>query len=306
MVTLRQLQVIENDVKVIRKGNLACPGCQLNLSMRHALAALEKKAIVVVPACCTSVIQGLGDGYGLNVPIFNCAFASAASVASGIARMMKRRDPDVTVVCWAGDGGTADIGLATVSGAAERDEDIIYIMYDNEGYQNTGAQKSGSTPRGAKTTTTVTGKPRRKKSVAKMMIANDVSYVATATAAYPQDLFDKVARAATEFRGHFRFIQIFSGCPPGWDADSRYMVELGKLAVSTGYWSLYEYANGIFTLSKNSQRYRDPSRRKPIEEYLKLQGRFRNMTPELIEGLKKDIEDEWQWVELMLEKSARQ
>ncbi len=306
MVTLRQLQVIENETKVIRKGNLACPGCQLNLSMRHALAALENKAIVVVPACCTSVIQGLGDGYGLNIPIFNCAFASAAAVASGIARVMKRKDPDVTVVCWAGDGGTADIGLATLSGAAERDENIIYIMYDNEGYQNTGAQKSGSTPRGAKTTTTVTGKTRRKKSVARMMIANDVPYVATATAAYPQDLFDKIARAATEFKGHFRFIQIYSPCPPGWDVDSRYSVELAKLAVSTGYWPLYEYANGTFSLSKNSRRFRDPSRRKPIEEYIKLQGRFKVATPELVEGLKHDIEEEWSWIELMLAMSNNQ
>ncbi len=294
MVKLKVLIEKEKLAKAVKKGNLACPGCNLNLAFRHAMAALENNAIIVVPACCTSVIQGFGHGYGLNIPIFNCAFASSAAVASGMARMMKRRDPNVNIVVWAGDGGTADIGFATLSGAAERDEDIIYVMYDNEGYQNTGAQKSGSTPRGAKTTTTVTGKRSPKKSVAKMMVAQGVPYVATASAVYPLDLYDKIYRAAHEFKGHFRFIQIHTPCPPGWQVQTQDVVKVGKLSVETGYWILYEAVHGKVTISSKSRRYQDPAKRAPIEEWMKYQGRFKNITPELVKQLEEDIQFEWE------------
>ncbi len=295
MVNSKQLVKLEMGAKAIEKGNLACPGCQLNLAFKHSLSALKNNAIVVVPACCTSVIQGAGQGYGMHVPIFNTAFASAPSVASGIARKLKLDGSDTTVVVWAGDGGTADIGFASLSGAAERNENILYIMYDNQGYQNTGNQKSGATPKGAKTSTTPYGKSNRRKDIARIMIAQEVPYVATANAAYPEDLYEKITRAANEFKGNFRFIQIFSPCPPGWTVDTRDIVEVGKLANSTGFWPMYEAVNGKVILSKRSARFMDPEKRTPVEEFLKIQGRFTD-DPQVIKAVEDEINDIWEWL----------
>ncbi|MFV2015806.1 MAG: thiamine pyrophosphate-dependent enzyme, partial [Candidatus Heimdallarchaeota archaeon] len=273
MVKTKELVQIELDMKAIEKGNLACPGCQLNLAFKHSLTALKNNAIAVVPACCTSVIQGAGQGYGMHVPIFNVAFAAAPPVASGIARKMKIEGKDTQVVVWAGDGGTSDIGFASLSGAAEREENILYIMYNNAGYQNTGNQKSGASQRGAKTSTTKTGKTSRPKNVARMMFAQGVPYVATANASYPQDLFDKITRAANEFKGHFRYIEIYSPCPPGWVIDTKDSVKVGKLATETGMWPLWEAVNDKITLSRIGRRFNNVEKRKPVDEYFAIQGR---------------------------------
>lgn len=301
MVKTKELIELETKVKAIEMGNLACPGCQLNLAFKHSLSALNNNAIVVVPACCTSVIQGTGDGYGMNVPIFNTAFASAPPVASAISRKMKLDGKDTQVVVWAGDGGTTDIGFAALSGAAERDENIIYIMYNNQQYANTGNQKSGATPRAAKTTTTSTGKTSRHKDVARMMLAQDVKYVATANAAYPRDLFDKITRAATEFKGHFRYIQIYSPCPPGWTVDTRDIVEVGKLANDTGIWPSWEAVDGEMKLSKISKRVRNPEKRRGLERFFELQGRFRGVDQELLDLFQDDVNNTWKWMERFLD-----
>ena len=299
MVKLKELIQIEAQYVGNMKGNLACAGCGLNLALRHALAALDQHALLVVPACCTSVIQGFGEGYGINAPVFNTAFAASPAVASGFARVYKKKDPSVQVVVWAGDGGTADIGLATLSGAAERDEDIIYVMYNNEAYQNTGDQKSGATPPGAVTTTS-SGEKRPRKSVSRLMITHGVRYVATANTAYPLDLYDKMKRAYEEFRGHFRFIEIYAPCPAGWNVDPRYTAKVGKLAVETGYWPLYEAVDGKITLSRQGRRFIDPEKRKPLEDWLKLQGRFKKIKPEFLEALQYDIDRSWDFVKKYL------
>lgn len=296
MVKTKELVELESNVRPIEKGNLACPGCQLNLVFKHSLAAVNNNAIVVIPACCTSVIQGAGQGFGMNVPIFNVAFAAAPPVASGIARKLKIEGKDTQVIVWAGDGGTSDIGFASLSGAAERDEDIIYIMYNNAGYQNTGNQKSGVTPRGAKTTTTKMGNTSRPKSVARIMLAQGVSYVATANAGYPQDLYDKISKAATEFKGHFRYIEIYSPCPPGWNIDTKDTVEVAKLANETGMWILWEAINGKLELSRPGRRFVDKEKRAPVEEFFKLQGRFSGVSKELLQLATEDIDYEWEWV----------
>jgi pyruvate ferredoxin oxidoreductase beta subunit len=301
MVKTKELVELETNMKAIEKGNMACPGCQLNLAFKHSFTALGNNAIAVVPACCTSVIQGAGQGYGMHVPIFNVAFAAAPAVASGISRKMKIDGKDTQVVVWAGDGGTSDIGFASLSGAAERDEDIMYIMYNNAGYQNTGNQKSGASPRGVKTTTTKTGKTSRPKSVARMMIAQGVKYVATANTAYPQDLFDKISRAAKEFKGHFRYIEIFSPCPPGWEIDTKDTVSVAKLATETGMWALWEAVDSKIELSRIGRRFANPEKRKPVEKYFALQGRYKGVEPSLLQMAIEDIEYEWAWVNKFIE-----
>jgi len=275
---------------VLLRGNFACAGCGLSIAYRTVISALERP-IVVIPACCASVIQSLHPNVTYNVPTLNIAFAAHASAASGISRAKKKRNENATTVVWSGDGGTYDIGLATWSGAAERNENILHCCYDNGFYSNTGAQRSGATPRGAVTTTTPIGKQEKRKSVTRIMAAHDIPYIATASIGYLRDLYTK-AKKANQIQG-YRFILIDAPCPTGWNSDPAITPELGELAVKTGYFPLYEIENGKLTFSKRGEKYRDPNNRVPIEEYLKRQGRFKSMSPQQIYALKSDIQYEW-------------
>jgi len=278
-------------------GTTACPGCGSTLALRYVLKALGKDTILVIPACCASVYQAIYPKSAINVIIYNVAFASAAAVASGIRQALDFRGyEDVNVVVWGGDGGIVDIGFATVSGAAERNENIFVICYDNEAYMNTGIQRSGSTPPGARTTTTPLGKiVGFKKPMPFLMLLHGIPYVATGNVAYPLDLYEKVKRAK-DIKG-FKYIHIFSPCPPGWRYDDSKTVEVGKLAVETGYWILWEgrNVNGRIDikLSPPSRPYLDPAKRKPIEEFLKYQGRFRGFTEESVKRLREWIDFQW-------------
>jgi len=290
--------------ELILKGHSACQGCGSVLSLRYVLKALGRDTILVIPASCSSVYQGLYPKVAFKVHTFNTAFASAAAVASGIKHgLIMKGSPNTNVVVWGGDGGLTDIGFATVSGAAERNEDIIVIEYDNEAYMNTGIQRSGSTPMGARTTTTHLGKFEPKKSISLIALMHNVPYVATANPAYPFDLYNKVKKAKG-IKG-FKLIHIFSPCPPGWRYDDSKTIEIGKLAVETGYWILWEAFNEDgkikLEISPPSRPYLNPERRKPIEEFLKMQGRFRGMTPEMIEALKKWIDNQWDLIKKFMD-----
>ena len=285
-----KIKEIMDRPEVLLRGNFACAGCGLSIAYRTAISALDRP-IVVIPACCASVIQSLHPRVTYNVPTLNIAFAAHAAAASGISRAKKRRGEKVTTVVWSGDGGTYDIGVATWSGAAERNEDVIHFCYDNGFYSNTGAQRSGATPRGAVTTTTPVGKREKRKSVTRIMAAHDIPYIATASIGYPRDLYTK-AKKAGNIEG-YRFILIDAPCPTGWNSDPAITPELGKLSVQTGYFPLYEIEDGKLTFSRRGAKYRDPENRKPVEEYLEKQGRFKKMTPQQVEELKKDLEFEW-------------
>jgi pyruvate ferredoxin oxidoreductase beta subunit len=276
--------------EVLLRGNFACAGCGLSIAYKTAISAL-KRPIVVIPACCSSVIQSLHPNVTYTVPTLNIAFAAHASAASGIARAKKMRGEETTTVVWSGDGGTYDIGLATWSGAAERNENIIHICYDNGFYSNTGAQRSSATPRGAVTTTTPGGKREKRKSVARIMAAHDIPYIATASIGYPRDLYTKVKKASL-IEG-YRFILIDAPCPTGWNSDPAITPELGELSVKTGYFPLYEIEEGKLTFSKRSIRYKEPSNRLPLENYLEKQGRFKSMTSDMIKLLTDDLQYEW-------------
>jgi len=287
----------------IMSGNASCPGCGAALALRHVLKALGKRTVLVIPACCTSVIQGLYPRSGIGVPVLNMAFEATGAAASGVVAALKAKGKDdITVVGWAGDGGTADIGIQALSGAAERKTDFIYICYDNEAYMNTGIQRSGATPYGALTTTTpVLGKKEHKKDMPMIMAAHKIPYVATATSGYPKDLYEKVKRAK-ELKGEgTKYLHILSPCPPGWRYVSKLTVKISKLAVETGLWILYEIDRGKFKLSGPSKRLLDPSKRKPVEEYLKLQGRFRGLSDEDIREIQRWVDENWKNIEKMME-----
>jgi len=273
-------------------GHMACPGCGAALLLRHVLKALGPNTYLVIPASCTSVIAGPHPRSAFRVPVLHIAFAASAAAASGMVEALLQRGEKANVVVWAGDGGTADIGLQALSGAAERGHNIIYICYDNEAYMNTGIQRSGSTPHKAWTTTTPGGNPGFKKDVPAIMASHRVPYVATISPAYPNDLYSKVRKAAS-IEGGLKYLHALAPCPPGWRYDPRLTVEIARLAVETGLWVLYEIERGVFRLTGPSANLLDKSRRKPVAEYLKLQGRFAHLTPQDVEEIQRIVDEYW-------------
>ncbi|MCE4625362.1 MAG: 3-methyl-2-oxobutanoate dehydrogenase subunit beta [Desulfurococcales archaeon] len=295
VVNIRKLP----DRYYIMPGNAACPGCPETMGLRYIKMALGDNVVLVIPAGCSSVIQGIAPRSGINFPILNIVFAAAASAASGLKAAFEAQGKDVHVVVWAGDGGTGDIGFQALSGAAERDEDIIYICVDNEAYMNTGIQRSSLTPYGAWTTTTWTGKKEHKKNIPYILISHGVKYVATASVGYPTDFIEKLQRAA-KIRG-FRYIHLLAPCPIGWRFDPGLTAKVAQLAVQTGLFPLYEYINGVFRLSPIAKKYKDPKKRKPVIEYLKLQGRYKHLLnkPDEVKKIEEYIENLWHLIDAL-------
>ncbi|OGN92148.1 MAG: 2-ketoisovalerate ferredoxin oxidoreductase [Chloroflexi bacterium RBG_13_48_17] len=289
------------ETEYILPGNRTCLGCGLSIAYRHILKALDGQVIVTVPASCLTVLHGMYPITAVNVPCVNTPFASTGASATGLAAGLRATGrKGITVLAIAGDGGTHDIGIQSLSGAAERQEDFIYICYDNEGYMNTGNQRSGSTPLGAITgTTPVLGKRQNPKDIAAIMEAHCLPYIATANASYPLDLYEK-ARKAKGIKGT-RFIHVFAPCPPGWQFPYSDTVKIGRLAVETGLFVLYEVKDGIFHLTSASESLARKGNLKPVREYLAEQGRFKNLTEEQISQLQDWVNVRWQ---CYLERSA--
>ncbi len=269
-------------------GHIGCPGCGASLSIRYALQALGKKTMVVIPACCWATVAGFFPSTSLKVPILHTVFATAAVTAAGVKKgLVARGIEDVQVMAWAGDGGTFDIGLQSLSGSAERNDDFIYVCYDNEAYMNTGIQRSSATPFLSWTTTTPSGafKETPKKDIMEIMAAHRIPYAATASPAYPEDFLNKM-RKAKSIRG-LRFIHILSSCPPGWKFPSENSLKISRLAVETKIFPLYEIENGRrYTLTHEPKGL-------PVGEYLKLQGRFGHLAPEQLRAIQENVDEEW-------------
>lgn len=276
----------------VHPGNRACSGCGLSIVYRMGLKALGKNTILVVPPSCLTVLQGLYPVASTKLPCVNVTFASTGAAATGVRAAMKALGKDdVNVVAWAGDGGTSDIGIQALSGACERGEEIIYICYDNEAYMNTGVQRSGTTPQGVLTTTTpIKGKLQVKKDVPAIIAAHGIPYVATASAAFPLDLYDKVKKATT-ISGP-KYIHVHTPCPPGWGFESRFTIKVGKLAVETGLFDLYEIENGAFRLTGPSERLLGKERR-PVTDYFATQSRFKSLDAEAVRKIQQQVDAKW-------------
>jgi len=278
--------------ELMDSGHLACPGCGAPIAMRLVLKELGPKTIVCLPACCWSIIAGPWPQSSLGVPLFHTAFETGAALASGVrAALDVQGDTETTVLVWAGDGGTFDIGIQALSGAAERNENIIYCCYDNEAYMNTGIQRSSSTPWGAWTTTTPAGHPENhpKKDMLAILAAHHIPYVATASVAYPVDLLDKV-RKAKAIRGT-RFLHILSPCPPGWKCADEDSIHLARAAVQNRIFPLVEVEGGErwrFTVDHAGD---------PVEAYLRKQGRFRHLDDAAVERIQSDVDARWAMLE---------
>ncbi|HOJ92738.1 MAG TPA: thiamine pyrophosphate-dependent enzyme [Dictyoglomaceae bacterium] len=282
-------------------GHRLCAGCGASIIVRMVLNAIDEPVVVANATGCLEVATTIFPFTAWNVPWIHSAFENAAATISGVEaayRALKRKgevDRDIRFVSFSGDGGTYDIGIQSLSGAIERGHRAVYICYNNEAYMNTGIQRSGATPRGAFTTTSpvgdvIPGKPQRRKNLTEMMVANGAKYVAQASPSHWRDLMEKVKKAvATDGPA---FLNIYSTCPRGWRTPDNSAISIAKLAVETGVWPLYEVEDGKYKIN-----YKPAKGFKPVEEFLKVQGRFSHLLkPEnanILEEFKKDVQDEW-------------
>lgn len=277
------------DIELLAPGHRGCAGCGAAIGVRLALKVLGKNTVAVSATGCLDVMTSPFPETAWEIPWIHVAFENAGAVASGVERTLKSQGKeDVNIIAFGGDGGTADIGLQSLSGAAERGHNFTYVCYDNEAYMNTGIQRSGLTPFGASTTTTPAGsqsfgEDKPKKNMALIMAAHGIPYVATASIAYPEDYMKKIKKAA-EIDGP-AYIHLHQPCTTGWGYPSEKTIEMGRLAVESGSWILYEIVDGEFQVT-----YR-PVNKKPVKEYLSAQKRFRHLTDEEIEIIQKSIDE---------------
>ncbi len=277
--------------RLLRPGNTNCAGCGMSIGLQWLDEALgDELPVLVIPSCCGIVTAGAFPTSGYGVPTVATTFASSPAVATGLSAVSRMNDIDNPVICWAGDGGTYDIDMATLSAAAERNEDIIYICYDNEIYGNTGGQRSGATPVGTVTTTTPQGKPERKKDIMAIMAAHRIPYAATLSIGHREDFIRKVQRARAS--SGFRFLLMLSPCPTGWKSEPDQSTELVELAVRSGLFPLYEIFDGC--------RYHINQRpdHTSVQPYLDQQHRFRQLCGDS-RSLQAHIDAQWQYLEGM-------
>lgn len=290
-------------------GHRACAGCASATVLRLIMKATRGPTIVTEATGCMEVASTIYPYTSWAAPWLHTAFETAGANASGIEAALKIlkkkgriKNEQVDVVAFAGDGGTYDIGIQALSGAVERGHDFLFVLYDNEAYMNTGIQRSGGTPYGASTTTSqagkaVPGKLEQKKPIADIMVAHDMPYVATASPYYWRDLITK-ARKGIEVNGP-AFLHVFAPCPRGWRSDPSKSIELSRLAVETCVFPLWEAVNGEYQLSTPSKVMAlAPQKKKPVREYLQVQGRFRHLfTPQnekMIDEIQRRTDEKWQ------------
>jgi 2-oxoisovalerate ferredoxin oxidoreductase beta subunit len=272
-------------------GHAACPGCAPALAMRLLLKGLGPRTVVSIPACCWTVIATPYPTTALHTAVLDNAIEATGASISGLRAAVDALGlKDVTVVGFAGDGGTADIGLQSMSGMLERRTNAIYVMYDNEAYMNTGVQRSGATPWGAWTTTTpvagdARGKPEAKKDVMGIVLAHRPAYAATLNPSFPED-FERKVEHARALSGP-RFLHVFAPCPPGWKFDSAETIALGRLATDTGVFPLYEVEEGHLRVTRKINRL------KPVVEYLRAQGRFRHFSDADVAAVQVQVQTGW-------------
>jgi pyruvate ferredoxin oxidoreductase beta subunit len=272
-------------------GHKACAGCGGSLAVRLIMKVLGERTFTVVPAGCISAVSFMYPQLCFTNNALISTFAGTASMMSGIAAGARALGlKDFHVLGIAGDGATADIGLQALSGAIDRSDKMIFVCYDNEAYMNTGVQKSGLTPLGAKTTTTPAGKnirgsKTRKKNMFEIVAANGIDYAATASVGYIHDFLNKINKA--KFVDGTSYIHVFAPCPTGWGTPTDVAIDLGKEVVDCGLWFLAEYENGEFLLNRNPREFTS------VRDYLSKQGRFRHLLDDDIEQIIRDRDRKW-------------
>jgi pyruvate/2-oxoacid:ferredoxin oxidoreductase beta subunit len=279
-------------------GLSSCPGCPLELALRLLGRILGSQDLVMTgtPSCSNPVMTGQNVGAWHKLTAYCTLMTGAAANATGLSRQYRRSGQDATVVCFNGDGCAADIGFQSLSGAAERGENFIYVCYDNEGYMNTGVQRSSTTPIGAKTTTTPVGPKRRGKSTRRknlplLMAMHRVPYAATATLSHLEDFAKKLLKAKEKKNEGLAYVHLFAPCPTGWGVPTHQTIEVCRNAVRTHYFPLWEAEEGIFTLTHQVNK------PKPITEYTKLIKKFRHLKEDELERIQKEVDYEYAFLQ---------
>ena len=287
---------------VLRPGNSNCGGCGMSISLAMLRRAVRELPIqMAIPACCGIVAPGQYPYSAFGAPVAATTFAAAAAVATGLAQVATWNDEATRVIAFAGDGGTYDIGMATVSAAAERNEDVLYICYDNEIYGNTGGQRSSATPLGATTTTTPRGKLLQKKDILSILAAHRIPYAASLSVAHAEDMVRKL-RFALEMKG-FRFVHILSPCPIGWKSEAAEGIQLVRLAIKSGLFPVYEVFDGN-KVKISLEPDTDPAKRaEALKEHFSHQGRFSKNEVDL-DMVQEAIAANWKLLRLRAQASA--
>ncbi len=272
-------------------GISTCLGCNSELLLRHTLRRMGPDTIVASPPGCLAGVGLVGHNgmTGCKIPSFHPLLTNTASMLAGAKRYYNRIGRDVTMLAMAGDGGSADVGFQSLSGAAERGEQMVYICVDNEGYMNTGAQRSGTTPYGSWTSTTpvgaaMRGKGRDAKPLPLLMALHNCEYTATASTAFIQDYYEKLDRAILAAKKGMAYLHVFSPCPTGWRFQPSMLIEIARKAVETNIFPLWEYEHGKLRLTRSVE---NPA---PVEEYLSLLGKFRHLDEKQICHIQRSVE----------------
>jgi pyruvate/2-oxoacid:ferredoxin oxidoreductase beta subunit len=282
-----------------------CAGCPLELTLRILSKVMGRQTVIVgTPSCSAPVLYGQNIGSWHRLPYYSCLMTGVASSATGLTRYYRKAGKDVNVVCFTGDGCAADIGFQTLSGAAERNENIIYICYENEGYMNTGIQRSSTTPRGVTTSTTPVGvagrgKTTSPKNVPLIMAMHHIPYVATATLSHMDDFAKKLLKAVEKKKEGFVYLHVFSPCPVGWGIESDMSIEVCRMAVKTNYFPLWEAENGKFRLTQNVV---NPE---PITKYTKLFRKYNHLNETELAAAQEDVNRNFAFLHYLTEFGAQ-
>ncbi len=275
------------DEPILRTGNTNCGGCGMSIGLNMLTRAVADTPIqMVIPACCGIVTPGAFPNSAYGAPVIATTFASAAAVGTGLAHTARMNGDPTRVVCFAGDGGTYDIGMATLSAAAERNEDLLYICYDNEIYGNTGGQRSSATPLGASTTTTPLGKKIEKKDILSIMTAHRVPYVASISLAHPVDALRKLRRGL-DTEG-FSFLHMLAPCPTGWKSEPADCIELLRCAVASGLYPVFEVIDGREVHIDVEPEFSEEA----LATYFERQGRFGKVKVDM-DVMRESIREHW-------------
>jgi len=276
-----------------------CAGCALELNLRFVSKVLGKDIIFVgTPSCSAPVLYGQNMGAWHKHAYYSCTMTGVASSASGLARYYRKAGIDATIVCFTGDGCAADVGFQPLSGAAERNEKLIYICYDNEGYMNTGVQRSAATPYGAATSTTQIGpagkgKRTKSKNMPMIMAMHDIPYVATATLSHLEDYAKKLVKAREKSREGFVYLHVFCPCVVGWKVPAENCIEVCRAAVRTNYFPLWEAEDGSYRFTHNVRK------PEPVRELTGMLGKFKHLSDEEISVLQRQVDERYGIVKLL-------
>jgi pyruvate/2-oxoacid:ferredoxin oxidoreductase beta subunit len=278
-----------------------CAGCPLELTLRVLSKVMGHETVIVgTPSCSAPVLYGQNVGAWHRLPYYSCLMTGVASSATGLSRYYRKAGKDVNVVCFTGDGCAADIGFQTLSGAAERGERFIYICYENEGYMNTGIQRSSTTPFGATTTTTPVGsagrgKTTHAKNLPLLMAMHNIPYAATATLSNIDDLAKKMQKAMEKKKEGLVYLHIFCPCPVGWGIESDMSIQVCRMAVKTNYFPLWEAEYGKFRLTTTV------ANPEPITKYVKMFRKFNHLGEKELAVIQEEVNQKYAFLKHLTE-----